>query len=281
MKYRYIYLFFLFALLIGCSQGGETISTKDPSLPVISPLSTSRSTVTVEPTTSPELFTYVALGDSIPFCWAANTVCYPELLAEYVQQSLGEDLEFKNLAINGDRTEHLLGYLKNDPVIRDAVATADLITIWIMVNDLLGAPPMLYKNNMCGGDDNLDCVRDRVEYINQNIDEILDEILALNTAEDAQFMIADTAIPAVAMIEWKQWEIFDIMKKEYFEPIQSHIVMAAEERNFVVVQSYAAINGPIGDVENEELYIEDGLHFNNLGNRLIVDLHIQALENAK
>lgn len=280
MKLKYILFMILTAILVACSPSPESISVTPAADNQVDASNTNLPTMTEEYVNTQTSFTYVALGDSIPSCWTANTECYTEIFSSLLQKDLDEEVKFLNLAVAGDRTEHLLNHLRNDPETKSAVAEANLITIWIMGNDL-GSPPMLYKNDMCGGDDNLDCIRERVDVIITNITSIFDEIEAINSSEDLQIMIAENAIPPYAMIEWKNWGIFDVMKKEYFEPLQSHIVQIAEERDLIVVRTYLSINGPTGDLENETLYIEDGIHFNTEGNRLIADLHFQAWKEAR
>ena len=119
---------------------------------------------TTEPTITPRQYNYVALGDSIPVFWGVGLDCFPNYFADYLQQDLGEEVHLQNMAINGDRTAHLLDHLQNDAEIRQAVADANLITIWIGVNDL-SSPQMLYMNGLCGGEDNLNCVRKRISEI--------------------------------------------------------------------------------------------------------------------
>ena len=48
---------------------------------------------------------------------------------------------------------------------------------------------------ICGGNDNLDCIREEIPKLNTDIDSILDEILSLTSPQDTLIRIADTNIP--------------------------------------------------------------------------------------
>ena len=129
---------------------------------------------------------------------------------------------------------------------------------------------------MCGGAENLDCIRETVGQINENIDAILDEILALNSSEETRIMIADVGIPFVA--KWKYHEWFGILREEAYESWRDHLVDAANERGIIVVYTYEVLNGPSGDQKLEGIYQNDGIHFNKEGHRLIANLHRDAWE---
>ncbi len=221
---------------------------------------------------------YVAMGDSIPSGWGVGDQSYVKHFADYLQQDLGIPVELHNFAWDGgERTYTLLDRLQNNEEMRQALADANVITIWIGVNDL-DTPLMLYQNGMCGGKENLDCIRERIGEMNENIDGILDEILALNSSEETRIMIADNAIPSVFATNWKNHGCFDVLQEEVYESWHEHLYQAAHERGIIVVPTYKTINGPSGDQGNEGLYQDDGLHFNVEGHRLIADIHREAWE---
>jgi len=65
----------------------------------------------------------------------------------------------------GIQTVDLLESLQTNEEMRLTVAAADIITIWIGVNDL-SLPQNLYLNGYCGGEDNPDCIRERIAESN-------------------------------------------------------------------------------------------------------------------
>ncbi len=226
----------------------------------------------------PRELSYVALGDSIPAGWGVGDETYGKHFADYLQQDLGVSVEFHNFArLRGQRTHTLLDRLQNEMELRQAVADANVITIWIGFNDL-PLSQMLYMNGMCGGDENLDCIRENIGEMNKSIDGMFDEILALNPSEETRIMIADNVIPPVFVTDWKDHGCFDVLQEEIYESWHDHLYQAAHERGIIVVPTYRAINGPSGDQGNESLYQDDGIHFNVEGHRLIADIHREAWE---
>jgi len=297
MKTRFFFILIIIILgLFGCTQAPYVPPTQQPSNTLIFPSVTPKPQATIEPaitntlifpsatpepqatigpTITPRQINYVALGDSIPGCWGVGLDCFPNYFADYLQQDLGGEVHLQNMAITGDRTAHLLDHLQNDAKFRQAVADSNVITVWIGVNDL-PTPQLLYMNELCGGEDNLNCVRKSVSETNENIDRILDEILALNTAEDTRIMIADNAIPQSFVEDWKDHGCLDVLKREIYGAMQEHLIKVASERGIIVVSTAQVINGPLGDQESANLYIEDKLHFNKDGHRLIADIFREA-----
>jgi lysophospholipase L1-like esterase len=293
MKTRFFFILIIIILgIFGCTQTNYEPPTQQPSNTLIfssvtpEPQATIEPTITstliflsptpepqatIEPTITPRQINYVALGDSIPGCWGVGLDCFPYYFADYLQQDLGREVLLQNMAITGDRTAHLLDHLQNDAKYRQAVANANVITIWIGVNDL-PTPQLLYMNGSCGGEDNLNCVRKSVSETNENIDRILDEILALNTDEDTRIMIADNAIPQSFVDDWKDHGCLDVLNREIYGAMQEHLIKAVNERGIILVPTAQIINGPLGDQESANLYIEDKLHFNKDGHRLIADI---------
>jgi hypothetical protein len=149
-----------------------------------------------------------------------------------------------------------------------------VITIWTGWNDLK-EPLGQYRADECGGEDNLDCIREAVVELNANMDAILDEIMSMADPEDALIRIADVGIPFVNTWTYHGW--FDTLKGPCYETWREHLVEAAEERGITVVYTYQVLNGPDGDRPmDDELTQSDGHHFNEEGHRLIARLHRDA-----
>ena len=194
-----------------------------------------------------------------------------------MQHDLSVSVKFQNYALNnGERTDTLLKRLQNDPQLRQAVAQANVITIWIGANDLV-TPHTLLRNGKCEGE-NFGCYQEPVKKLNQNITAILDEILGLNPSEETRIMIADNAIPVLDITNWKNLGSFDVLQEVAFESWQQHIHQAALERGIIVVPTYKAINGLLGNQVIAGIYQGDGVHFNQQGHQLLADLHRQAWE---
>jgi lysophospholipase L1-like esterase len=218
-------------------------------------------------------WSYVALGDSCGT--GVGEKNYVEFFADYLRQDLEVDVEVFNYARPNESTGVLLNRLQTKAELREAVADANVITIWTGWKDLRN-PLSEYQNEMCGGADNLDCIRKAVDQINTNIEAILDEILVLNSSEETRVMIADGDIPFVS--KWKYHGWFDVLQNEAYESWRDHLVAAAKARDIIVVYTYETLNGPSGDQKLEGIYLEDGYHYNSEGHRLIADLHRDAWE---
>jgi len=220
---------------------------------------------------------YVALGDSIPGGWGVGSETYCKHFAAYLQHDLGVSVDFHNYAQNnGERTDTLLKRLQTEPQLRQAVAQANVITIWIGANDLV-TPHTLLRNGKCEGE-NFDCFQVPVKKLNQNINAIFDEILGLNPSKETRIMIADNAIPVLDITNWKNLGSFYVLQEVAFESWQQHIHQAALERGIIVVPINKAINVLLGNQVIAGIYQGDDVHFNQQGHKLIADLHRQAWE---
>ena len=216
---------------------------------------------------------YVALGDSTPARYGVSH-SYVDYYAEFIEEDLGVQVEVHNYSRSGQTTSSLLGQLRDREELREAIQEAEVITIWAGWNDL-STPLDKYRSELCGGKDNLDCIREAVAELNANVDAILDEILSLTSPRDALIRIADVGIPFVKTWTYNGW--FDALQGPCYEVWRDHLIEAAEERGITVVYTYHVLNGPNGDrAVDEGITQNDGVHFNEEGHRLIARLHREA-----
>jgi len=223
------------------------------------------------------VWSYVALGDDNVGGFGLGDDNYVEYFAEYLREDLDVDLEVHNYGKSHGPTGRLIDLLRTDSEMRQAIADANVITIWIGDNDIETITDRFVYESF-EVEDNLDYIRKKVAKINDNIDGILDEILALNPSEDTRIMIAENVLSSYHYKPWIEHGIFDLMQKEIYGALQEHLVKAASERGIIVVHTYQIINGPLGDRDIEELYQISGWLFNEEGHRLIADLHREAWE---
>lgn len=217
---------------------------------------------------------YVALGDSYPAGFGVER-SYVDYYAEFIEQDLGVQVEVHNFSRSGESASILLRRLRDDQELRDAIRDAKVITIFTGWNDLSG-PLEYYRRGTCGGDDNLDCIREEVASLNADLDAILDEILSLTSAQDTLIRIADYNIPLVNSWKYNGW--FDILKGPCYDEWRKHLIEAAEQRGITVVHTYHALNGPDGDQPMDDSITQSGdrVHVNEEGHRLIARLHREA-----
>jgi lysophospholipase L1-like esterase len=215
---------------------------------------------------------YVALGDSAPAGYGVEN-SYVDYYAEFIEEDLGVRVEVHNYSRSGQSTSSLLERLRTNEDLRGALRDAEVITIWTGWNDLR-EPLSQYRNETCGGEDNLECIREAVTELNANIDAILDEILSLASPQDTLIRIADVGIPFVTTWQYQGW--FETLRGPCYEVWREHLIEAAEQRGITVVCTYEVINGPNGDEKMEGIYLSDGFHFNEEGHRLVARLHREA-----
>lgn len=122
---------------------------------------------------------YVALGDSVPY--GAGDVDGRSFVPRYarlIERDTGASVRVHNLATDGGTARDLLGQLRDDPKVRRALKSAEILTISIGGNDLeshLGD----YASKTCGGPDNQTCFRAAVAAFKPTWAAILAEVLRL------------------------------------------------------------------------------------------------------
>jgi lysophospholipase L1-like esterase len=213
---------------------------------------------------------YVALGDSTPDGHGVSE-SYVDYYADFVREDLGVEVKVHNFAQSGQSTSSLLSRLRTSEELRQAIGDAELITLWTGWNDLRD-PLAQFEADTCGGEDNLDCIRDGVAGLNANLDAILDEIVSLTGSRDVLILVADVGIPFVKRWTYHGW--FETLQRPCYEVWREHLIEAAEERSMVVVQTYHALNGPEGNQPFPgDMLLIDGQHFSEEGHRLVARLH--------
>ncbi len=84
---------------------------------------------------------YVALGDSIPNGYCADSeeeiVSYPELIANDLQEIAGEEVELAHDTKNGLTTTKLNSVVLQREDVQEALEKADVVTVTIGANDLM------------------------------------------------------------------------------------------------------------------------------------------------
>ena len=216
---------------------------------------------------------YVALGDSFPAGLGVEK-SYVDYYAELIEQDLGVQVEVHNFSRNGQSTTVLLGRLRKSAELRDAIQEAEVITIWTGWNDLWQELE-LYRREQCGGEDNLDCIREEVAGLKTDFDAVFDEILSLTSVEDTHVLVGESGIPVVN--SWNHYGWFDTLQGPCYEEWRAHLVKSADERGIMVVYTYHTLNGPGGDERLDDRYLQsDGIHLTEEGHRLMADLHRAA-----
>ncbi|MFA9430399.1 SGNH/GDSL hydrolase family protein [Egicoccus sp. AB-alg2] len=211
---------------------------------------------------------YVALGDSLATGAGAAT-SYVEEFAEALGDRTGADVAVTNFAVDGWTSQDLLDSLRDDDGVRAAVAEADLVTLDIGGNDLLRQLPVYFSGN-CGGDDDLQCLRDAADEFAQRWDHILDEVVDLRGGDPTGVLTLDLYQPFPH--DGRFGDDLDRLRPS-LDAVNATIADAAAQRDVPVAQVFTAFHGPDGLDEPVDagLISVDGLHPSNDGHRLIAE----------
>src|SRR5215210_6381269 len=118
---------------------------------------------------------YVALGDSLAVGVGARRG-YVTRYAEQLRNDTGARVKTINLGVSGQTSTQLLYSLRHDPAMRRDLHRAEVVTLNIGLNDL-GQASGSYQAGICGGPQNKACLREAVNKVEQNWDDIIEEIL--------------------------------------------------------------------------------------------------------
>jgi len=230
-------------------------------------------TATATVTEVGESWDYVALGDSTPDCFGVKlSECYVNLYAEHIERDLGVEVTVHNWAVGGAGVSYILDALRTNQELRDAISEAEVITIWAWWGNDLGRELSWYNTGYCGGEDNLDCIREAVPSVKANFDAMIAEILSLRSTTDTIIRIANVGNPFVD--EWKEQGIFEDLKSLIDDVIVEHMIQSASKHDIPIVDSYSVLNGPNGDQPIDPRYSQaDGVHLNAAGHALLAELH--------
>jgi hypothetical protein len=152
----------------------------------------------------------------------------------------------------------------NNEQWREDLRQAEMVTLSIGFND---ATPSLhaYEKQKCGGEDNLDCMREIYETLKSNYDAMLDELLEL--------CAPGTIIRVVTLYhgDLAQWGYPN--SAPLYRTLNEQILASASERNIPVARADVAFNGPEGGQTPDSEYIQpNSIHTTPLGAAVIGNL---------
>ncbi len=239
-----IFLAYLLLLLIGCGALANKSST-------------------------PGGGNYAALGDSLAAGYTSLEGYVPRY-ARHVQADTGILVNVNNLGQPGWTSSDLLNGLRTDAGLRNAVASAEIVTWDIGGNDLKVAYQSFLVGN-CGGPDNQDCLRNAVTTFKTNWDAIISEILLLRDPSKTILRTMDIYNPFVG----EQILLGNFGRvKPYLDDVDAYIQSSTQVRGIPCAKVYLAFNGPAGtdDAVLKGLIAADGFHANDIGHSRIADL---------
>lgn len=211
---------------------------------------------------------YAALGDSLASGALAQQGYVPRY-ATYLNTDTGSNITTLNLGIPGWHSGDLLNALQNDPIFRNQVSGAEIVTWDIGGNDLANAHDS-YVQKTCGGPDDQDCLRTAVANFQTNWDAIVVELLKLRVPSKTILRTMDIYNPYVAADTTSG--IFTTIEP-YLDQVNSHIQANAQANSIPVAAVHLAFNGSAGTVDPiaAGLIASDGFHPNDAGHKVIAD----------
>lgn len=170
--------------------------------------------------------------------------------------------------MGGWTSNNLLDALKNDQNYRNSVTSADLITLFIGVNDFgLGHFWYYYPPQMCPP---ATCMQGMTGTFKGNYDQIISEIRALNPQAPVRVMTIFNPF----VTEDINNGVFNYFNG-FLQEMNSHIRQVAQANNLPLIDTNALINGPTFNqdgVANGYLLAPVTSHPNTVGNVAIADL---------
>jgi len=211
---------------------------------------------------------YAAVGDSLAAGALAQQGYVPRY-ATYVNTDTGSNVTTLNLGVPGWHSGDLLNALQNDPIVRNQVSGAEIVTWDIGGNDLANAHDSFVQKT-CGGVDNQDCLRTAVTTFQTNWDAIIVELLKLRVPSQTILRTVDIYNPYVAADTTSG--IFTTIEP-YLDQVNGHIQTTAQTNGIPVAAVHVAFNGPAGTVDPiaAGLIASDNFHPNDAGHKVIAD----------
>ena len=211
----------------------------------------------------------LVLGDSL---LAEGMSVLPERYAAHLEEDLGIDVEIQNLAVEGETTRSLLANVQKYPWYRDPIQKADVILISVGGGDLPGRARKFFSGE-CGGADNQDCLRERLDESQANWDALLAEVASLASPEETKVRpIIPRVLDYYARLYKDQPEDVEVYNS-YVIAMYEHMARSCAESGIPVLDLYQLYDGPHADPNLPEIAgTGDGVHVSNEGDAVIADL---------
>jgi lysophospholipase L1-like esterase len=246
----------------GCSSGSSPGSqgTLEPSATQWS--SVAESSQATSPSAS---LSFVGLGDSLPGGAGCGCTGYVELYGKAAASSLATAVRVTNLATNdGVDSGQLLARIRSDQTYRDALTSADLISVQIGFNDW----------RVCNWPNDDACWENGSAVVEQNLSATLEELGTLRGGKRTALRILTYPNMFIGALTSPQPPFlgdssFQRFYKGQLDQLNAAICRAAEANGAACVDLVAAFNGPAGDAAPIDLIGPDNKHPTAAGHQLI------------
>jgi lysophospholipase L1-like esterase len=224
--------------------------------------SNSSSSVSTSTSTTPQTWSIVALGDSVPSGYNCNCTPYPQLSAKGLSSSTGNTVTATNDAVAGYTTENVLKQLESDSAVIDRVRKADAVEINVGANDVP------YKSSSCGT--NVDCYTPLVAPMQKNLGAIVSRVRELTSGHKVLVVLLDYwSIWQGGTYARQKGQDYVSAARQMTAQVDSAIKATASQTSSAYVSERRAFKGPsFGYIESHYL-ATDGEHPNAAGHQAI------------
>ncbi len=191
---------------------------------------------------------------------------YPGQYAALIEKDLGVTVSPHTIVISDMMTDEMLDGLRTNERWRNALGKAKVVTFvagfdeltYVILNDV--------RNGTCGGDDDLDCIRDLMTAMGANYDAIYAELFSL--CQPGTIIRTET-YPFVTLKGF----YYEDEIRPYVELLNETIIQTAAVRYIPVAMVHEAFNWPGGTGDPSALgYTGDWLPTTKLGAEKIAEL---------
>lgn len=206
---------------------------------------------------------YVPMGNSLTF-YPLGSESFHARYAAMLEEDFGVDVEVRQRAVGGQRTDDFLEQLRTNDGLREDLGDADVITL-LIPNDEWAVPFSTAAGmdgraaSECGGEDHQQCLRDVIGSYKQQVDQIFDELTA----------IVDPAETLIRVQDFYQFrtnfttpEAFDVVYP-YWREAQEYVEQVAGRHGIPVAQVFDDFMGTDGlyvDLVADGLVSSGGFH---------------------
>jgi lysophospholipase L1-like esterase len=218
-----------------------------------------------------------AIGDSVTAGTACQCTAFPALYAAALARDAGSDVEVFNDGQGGETSRDVEDDLRDDLSERAEIAGSDVVVVTIGANDF-GDHYDKVTNAACGGDDQLDCVRDELSALQGNLQTIMDTIRSLRGNRSTAILITGY---------WNVFQDGEVARKLMPEAglagtaaltvvANQTMLLVAEHNEATYIDLYRAFKGSDGQADPTALLAPDGDHPNAVGHQLIAQTLLDA-----
>jgi lysophospholipase L1-like esterase len=215
----------------------------------------------------------VAIGDSTPAGYGVGSqLAFPVLYGGLLADELGVQVDVANYATGSTMSVgDWVDLIETNEDLHSDLESANVVVIWMGWHDIL---PIVYARSAASWPDPM-----RKDLTDRNVELAVDwndlfgSIRAL--APDAHVLAADTALVSLLPETFGNEPFWPELKRLAFLDWRDALLEAAATHGAVVIPTWSALQGPDGETPTHpELDSEDGLHFNEAGQRFLAD-HFQ------